>query len=511
MSKKPFDHIENKIREAAENSEPAFEEQAWDKMEAKLNADKERRRSPFMWFSLALLSFGLLGGIILSHDHFIQKPTVTENSSDVISAAKNEQQSASIVENVIDKENKSTSKNINKQNSQLTARENSIDSKEQSSLIRNNLSVEKTTERQRSNSVVINKAVRDRISDNYITNSSSESYLSNKKENSTAINIANKKGKSKVIDGKVSTRKNIKIGNDNFIGSDNSITYSSSQKNKRNIHGKTSATIEAAEQVDVTPVDSSDEMNETVVNNTDNKRSLLLIDKDKKKDSIPKTVTKKDTTVINSSKKEEIKKDPTPKKNPWYILASIGADASNVTLFSFNNSSVTPRFGVGIGYQINKRISVQTGFYAGRKKYIAGASDYNDAKDPYLSTVNINKVDANCLIFEVPIAVRYNFILRPKTTYYATAGLSSFIMKKEDYEYYYTANNNNYQISHSYTGNQNLFSITTVSVGIERKLSRAFSIQAEPSINIPIAGVGEGTVKLYSTDIQIGIKYNFHW
>ena len=40
MSKKQFDHIENKIREAAENSEPAFEEQAWDKMEAKLNKEK---------------------------------------------------------------------------------------------------------------------------------------------------------------------------------------------------------------------------------------------------------------------------------------------------------------------------------------------------------------------------------------------------------------------------------------------------------------------------------------
>jgi hypothetical protein len=153
---------------------------------------------------------------------------------------------------------------------------------------------------------------------------------------------------------------------------------------------------------------------------------------------------------------------------------------------------------------------VQTGFYAGRKKYVAGPDDYN-AKDPYLSTVDITKVTANCLIFEIPVTVRYNFVLRPKTTYYATAGLSSFIMKKEDYNYSYNTNySTNDQVAHSYTGNKNLFSIATLSVGIERKISKAFSIQAEPSINIPIAGVGEGTVKLYSTDIQVGVKYNFH-
>jgi hypothetical protein len=505
MSKKPFDHIENKIREAAENSEPAFEEQAWDKMEAKLNADKERRRGPFMWVSLAVASFCLLGGIILYQNHYTQKLTATGNSSVTVSTARNEQQSASIIDNTIDNKNESETENINKQNSQLTAKENQVGTKEQSSLINDNIPVG-TSEKQKINSAVKNKVNRNRISDNDITNDRVGSDLSNKKDNTATVNIANKKGKSKIFDSKISTRKNSKTYSDVNIR-----TYSSSQNNKRNIRGKTNAAIKGAEQVDEKPVDSSIEMNETVANNTDNKRSLLAIDKDKKKDSIQKTVTKKNTTAINSSKKEEIKKDPVPKKNPWYILASIGADASNVALFSFNNSSVTPRFGIGIGYQINKRISVQTGFYAGRKKYIAGAGDYNDAKDPYLSTVNINKVDANCLIFEIPIAVRYNFILRPKTTYYATAGLSSFIMKKEDYEYYYSANNNNYQLSHSYTGNKNLFSIATISVGIERKLSKAFSIQAEPSINIPIAGVGEGTVKLYSTDIQLGVKYNFHW
>ena len=44
MGKKQFDYIEDRIREAAENSEPAFDEYAWTRMEARL--DKENNKKP---------------------------------------------------------------------------------------------------------------------------------------------------------------------------------------------------------------------------------------------------------------------------------------------------------------------------------------------------------------------------------------------------------------------------------------------------------------------------------
>lgn len=57
MSKKSFNDIEQAIKAATEAHEPAFDEQAWKKMEALLDKDKDRKR-PFafwLWWLLPLL------------------------------------------------------------------------------------------------------------------------------------------------------------------------------------------------------------------------------------------------------------------------------------------------------------------------------------------------------------------------------------------------------------------------------------------------------------------------
>jgi len=74
--------------------------------------------------------------------------------------------------------------------------------------------------------------------------------------------------------------------------------------------------------------------------------------------------------------------------------------------------------------------------------------------------------------------------------------------------YYYTYNNNYYEKARSYTGNKNLFSVLSISAGIEKKLGPRFSFLAEPYLSFPLAGVGEGSVKLYSAGLQIGLKYS---
>src|ERR1700751_2707665 len=190
-------------------------------------------------------------------------------------------------------------------------------------------------------------------------------------------------------------------------------------------------------------------------------------------DLVKKPLIKKDTTV-SLVKKEDKKK--TSSSHGFYVLAMGGADAADVHFASFNNSSVTARYGAGIGYQLNDKWSVQTGFYAGRKKYIAGPADYKAKAGTYYSTVDITKVGANCLVYDIPVTVRYNFNI----AWYATIGISSFIMKNEAYNYNYIDAGVAYTGSKTYTGNQNFLSVLNLSAGYEMILNNKFSLLAEP-------------------------------
>ena len=59
MGKKQFDYIENRIKDAAENSEPSFDESAWVKMEIRLDEENnKKRRFLLWWFLLPILFIG---------------------------------------------------------------------------------------------------------------------------------------------------------------------------------------------------------------------------------------------------------------------------------------------------------------------------------------------------------------------------------------------------------------------------------------------------------------------
>jgi hypothetical protein len=90
---------------------------------------------------------------------------------------------------------------------------------------------------------------------------------------------------------------------------------------------------------------------------------------------------------------------------------------------------------------------------------------------------------------------------------YATAGAASYIMKKEKYDCTYRYYNNIYEYEWNYSGNKHLFSTALFSVGIEKPVSSKFSLLLEPSLSIPLSGVGDGKMKIYSSSALLGIKY----
>jgi hypothetical protein len=217
------------------------------------------------------------------------------------------------------------------------------------------------------------------------------------------------------------------------------------------------------------------------------------------------TIAKKDSNII-VKKTAEVKKKY-KKLARFYILASAGVDAGSVKLLSFDNSRFVPKYGIGIGYNITQRLSAQIGFYSAKKKYLAGPTDYKAKAGTYISNRTLTKVDAACLVYELPISFRYNFLQKKSLSAFASIGLVSYIMKNEDYNYFYKYYGTEVSRAYSYSGNKHLFSNLQISTGVEKSISKHIALQLEPAVSIPLKGVGEGSVKLFSTSLLLGIKY----
>jgi len=190
----------------------------------------------------------------------------------------------------------------------------------------------------------------------------------------------------------------------------------------------------------------------------------------------------------------------------FMINFSIGPDVSAVNIK--NIGKVEPVYGIGMGYQINKKLTVRTGFYIERKVYDAEPSEYHPPIRFWSYYPDLKYIDADCKIYEVPLIINFNFGQSLKHQWFGSVGISSFFMKKEDYDYLSKTPSgqvsyNSYIISNQ---NQHYFSSLKLSAGYEKKLGNSISIVAEPYFNYPLSGVGYGKVKLYSAGILFSLN-----
>jgi len=184
--------------------------------------------------------------------------------------------------------------------------------------------------------------------------------------------------------------------------------------------------------------------------------------------------------------------------NNFFVSFSAGPDLSKV---GDNTGEVRLAYGAGIGYQISKRFSVRTGFYAGRKVYTADPGDYHPPTNFWTYYPNLENIDANCKVYDIPITVDYKISSNKKQSWFVSAGVSSLLMKEETYEYYFKPNNSPTYITHTKTvdnQNKHYFSVLNLSGGYTRVLNKNISLQAEPYFKIALDGVGYGKVKLNS-------------
>ncbi len=255
------------------------------------------------------------------------------------------------------------------------------------------------------------------------------------------------------------------------------------------------------EPVPVTPKNEFTDIKKEEPAISKNENLLPVIKEDK---------VKKDDAVITKTPDEPQKKKQGPKKSSAFFFTISGGPDLSTAGFG-GQGKVKMLGGIGVGYTYREKFTLRSGFYTGRKVYSANPDEYHGSAAFYTYYPNLQWVNANCKVYEIPISLSYNFGHNSKQNWFASAGISTYLMKKETYDFYYKYTATSPTVSREWTvnnENKHYFSVVTLSGGYQCNLGKTFSIMAEPYLKLPLSGVGLGKVKLNSMGVlfTLGVK-----
>ncbi len=457
MQSEKFD---NKIREAAGHHQPAYDEKAWGKMEKLLNKYLPQEKDDRRRFILFFLLFLLLGG---SAFVLISKPWQKNKSiATVIQKAPPPIIIQPSTASPSDKNKKSTGE-LGKINQSQPANKNP------------------------NNPTISSKAI-------------------TKEDQPVAETefITKKKGVNTFISSSRYKKINNKIGTIFSATSDSKQRQDNGSLQIDNLEKKSESNIKIiSANTDVTDI-SSNNINKPIIN-----KEIAKSDSTQKgiKEPVNDESVKTTNDVVTKPPADKNKKNK--KNNSFYFTLSAGPDISFAGSDKFGKAKLLT--GAGAGYTFNGRFTVRTGIYTGRKIYSASPDEYHPPAGFWAYYTYLQKVAADCKIIEIPLSVSYNFGKSSKQNWFISTGLSSYLMKKESYKYYYKQTPTGQTLTGNWAienKNKHYFSILTLSGGYQRSISKYISIMVEPYLKLPLSGIGYGKVKLNSGGLlfSVGIK-----
>ncbi|WP_080237950.1 hypothetical protein [Spirosoma rigui] len=168
--------------------------------------------------------------------------------------------------------------------------------------------------------------------------------------------------------------------------------------------------------------------------------------------------------------------------------------------------------GIMAEYRLAPRWSIQAGVLRSTKIYKAYPNDY-EWPSTWTSATRPLSVDGSCRMFDIPINLRYDLVIRPRSDgrlpdrWFVSGGATTYYINREDYVYAYPAHTYNVPKEwHGSTG-WNGFSQLNLSGGFERSFSRRLSWQVEPFMKVPLKGVGFFKIDLLSTGAFFSLRY----
>ena len=472
----PLDNFDKKIQHVTQNNQPSFDETNWIKMEMMLNKNlpikNDRRRFLLILFSFLLLSL-LIGGIYFINNSFNKKTSNTSNSKK--SKPNDTANSRSKMANT-----KTAPKNTTAPIPKIILTKKESDSNE-------NVRINKKGNLQKT-AFTVNEESPHRVE-------SSKTLVSSNAQISKPLAPIGlvKLHPNKVIEYNDQIDKVAQANHQhNKITVDNIAEIGSyKQIPTRNLPTKNKYSKEKT-----LPVDGA-------IHQTFKEDSMLLVS------TVVKSIVPTPDSIVHPSAaiNKKLIKNNAAQKNQFAFTLTSGFESSGTKLNS--QGKLTTLYGFGFQYSIGKKILLRTGVHVVKKIYTAQDGDYKAPPGSWAFNVTFKDIHANCKVLEIPLSVAYKIKEYKKGSLYGSIGFSSFIMKKENYQFYFKGQNGNDTTRAAlFVNNSNhLFSSLNVTVIADKKITDRLSLSAEPFIKVPLGGIGFGRVKLFNTGILLTAKF----
>jgi hypothetical protein len=199
-----------------------------------------------------------------------------------------------------------------------------------------------------------------------------------------------------------------------------------------------------------------------------------------------------------------------PGNSRYKAFFSLGAgfspDFSTVGMGNFVSPGVRWNFMAEVG--VSRRFMINTGIIWVNNKYEAEGEDYHAPPRYWKKGIAADEAYGECVMLDIPLNVRYNFLISGRHQFFISGGASTYILLKEDYYFEYEVEDPELP-QHWGTDKVSVypFKIVNLSVGYQYQLGRKGALQIEPFIKIPTAGVGWGEVDLQTLGVYFMYKY----
>ncbi len=468
------EQFEHNIRKKLQDAEVPFEPMAWERMEKMLDGPRNRRPL-FWWLSGLVLFLGISGWWYFA----------TQTVDNPMPASKNEVTG----KNAAAKQNEKTADNTEPTNNTGSAQANVISQKPSANAklpagnytspsLENgnatsgrNRNVNKATDPAELVSSTDKRVPGRKSGDQLSQLTWSNSLVQRGYVNKLAPTLGNETGKTgnEVLDTNSVDNQKVKTSN---IALENN----SSKSERGNVDKPVLPIVNTAEK--------------------DKKISPPLADANKSGNNqltTPVNVDNTDTNLLGKNKRDTWK---APRRKGFEGGIHLGPDVNTTRSFTSMRTGFTG--GLLLRYHVNNRVYFSTGAAYTKKLYKATPKEYNT---PYPG--NYTKIDADCDVIDVPVNIHYVFADGPAGRWNVSAGVSTYFMLREKYDYYYP---NYYKRTRVFSNqNQHYFSVLNISAGWEKNTKGRVNWGLQPYVKIPLGGVGEGEVKLYSAGLSLQV------